>query len=120
MLKQKISNDLKSAMKSGDVIKRDTLRFLDSAIKNTEIEKKKKDSGLTDEEIIEVIARSVKQRRDSIEQYEKGGRQDLVEKEKKELEILTSYMPAQLGEDQLHSIIKETIFRIFLFFSIIL
>jgi hypothetical protein len=109
MLKQKISEDLKSAMKSGDSFKRDVLRFLDSAVKNVEIEKKKRETGLTDEEIVEVIARLSKQRKDSMEQYEKGGRADLVEKEKKELEILMQYMPQQLSEDELRVIVKETI-----------
>lgn len=109
MLKQKINEDLKSAMKSGDSFKRDVLRFLDSAVKNIEIEKKKRETGLDDAEILEVIARLAKQRKDSIEQYEKGGRADLVEKEKKELEILMQYMPQQLSEDELRVIVKETI-----------
>ena len=82
MLKQKIQDDLKSAMKAGDVVKRDTLRMLDSMIKNSEIEKKKREDGLSDEEIIEVAFRAIKQRRDSISQYEAGGRKDLAEKEK--------------------------------------
>jgi len=108
-LKQKISDDLKSAMKSGDTLKRDTLRFLDSAIKNVEIEKKKKEEGLNDEEIQEVIARSVKQRKDSITQYEAGGRADLAEKEKKEMEILMAYMPAQMSEEEVKEAVKKVI-----------
>ena len=71
-LKEKIIADLKDAMKAGDAKKRDTLRLLDSAVKNTEIEKKKRESGLSDEEIIEVVARGIKQRKDSIAQYETG------------------------------------------------
>ncbi len=110
-LKEKILSDLKEAMKAGDTLKRDTLRFLDSAVRNVEIEKKKRETGLADSEIMEVIARSVKQRRDSIEQYEAGGRADLADKEKKELAILLSYLPAQLGENEAREIIKEIIAR---------
>jgi len=108
-LKQKISEDLKAAMKSGDTLKRDTLRFLDSAIKNADIEKKKREEGLNDEEIQEVIARSVKQRRDSIAQYEAGGRADLAEKEKKEMEILMAYMPTQMSEEEVKEEVKKVI-----------
>jgi uncharacterized protein YqeY len=108
-LKEKIKADLKEAMKSGDNFKRDVLRFLDSAVKNAEIEKKKKEEGLNDEETIEVISHSIKQRRDSISQYEKGGRQDLADKEKKELEILSAYLPEQLGEEKIREIIKGVI-----------
>lgn len=108
-LKEKISDDLIMAMKSGDTIKRDTLRMIDSMIKNTEIEKMKKEEGLNDAEVQEVMSRAVKQRRDSVEQYEKGGRQDLADKEKKEIGIISSYLPEQLGEDKIREIIKEVI-----------
>lgn len=100
-IQEKILSDLKEAMKLGDEMKRDTLRFLQSAIRNYEIEKKKRETGLSDEEIVEVLRRSSKQRADSIEQYEKGGRQDLAEKEKKELEIIKSYLPAEMGEEDI-------------------
>jgi hypothetical protein len=108
-LKQQILSDLKSALKSGDKFKRDVLRFLDSALKNAEIEKRKKEEGLTDEEIIEIIARSLKQRRDSIEQYQKGNRLDLAEKEKKELAILSQYMPEQLSPEEIEKAVKKAI-----------
>lgn len=111
-LKQKIFEDLKEAMKAGDAIKRDALRMLDSMIKNAEIEKKKKEEGLSDAEVQEVIARAVKQRRDSVEQYKSGGREDLAEKESKEIEILLGYLPAQLGEDKVREIVKEIIAEI--------
>src|SRR4030042_1013360 len=109
ILKEKISADLKDAMKSGETLRRDTLRMLESMVKNTEIEKMKKEEGLNDAEVLEVISRAVKQRRDSIEQYEKGGRQDLAEKEKKEIEIISAYLPEQLGKDKIREIIKEVI-----------
>ena len=92
-LKTQISEDLKNAMKSGDTMKRDTLRMLDAMIKNTEIEKLKKEEGLSDAEVQEVIARAVKQRRDSVAQYTAGGRPELAEKENQEIEILMDYMP---------------------------
>jgi len=111
-LKQKIISDLKSAMKEGDTIKRDTLRMLDSMIKNTEIEKLKKESGLGDEEILSVISRAIKQRKDSVAQYEAGKREDLAEKEKKEIEILMAYMPKQLGEEEIKTAVKEIISEI--------
>lgn len=108
-LKTKIVSDLKEAMKSGDVMKRDTLRMLDAMIKNTEIEKMKKEEGLSDAEVVEVMSRAVKQRRDSEEQYKKGGRQDLADKEKKEIEIISAYLPEQLGEEKIREIVKNVI-----------
>ena len=108
-LKQTILADMKEAMKAGDATKRDTLRMLDSMIKNTEIEKMKKEEGLSDEEAQAVIVRAVKQRRDSVEQYKAGGREDLAEKERKEIEILSAYMSEQLGEDKIREIVKAVI-----------
>src|SRR4030042_2414294 len=108
-LKEKISGDLIIAMKAGDVVRRDTLRMVDSMIKNAEIEKKKKEEGLADAEVVEVLSRAVKQRRDSVEQYEKGGRRDLADKEKKEIEIISAYLPEQLSEERIREIIKEVI-----------
>jgi len=107
-LKQQIIDDLKSAMKAGDAEKRDTLRMLDSMIKNTEIEKMKRESGLDDSEVQEVVTRAIKQRKDAIAQYESGGRPELAEKEKKEIDILSAYMPEQLSEDEVRKIITET------------
>lgn len=108
-IKEKIQSDLKEAMKSGDTIKRDTLRMADSMIKNTEIEKMKKEKGLDNGEITEVISRAVKQRKDSVVQYEAGGRADLAEKEKKEIEILMEYLPKQLEENDIRAVIEESI-----------
>jgi uncharacterized protein len=108
-LKTQIAEDLKSSMKSGDTDKRDTLRMLDSMVKNTEIEKLKKEEGLNDAEVQEVIARAVKQRKDSVAQYNAGGRPELAEKENKEIEILMGYMPEQMSEEKIREIIKEVI-----------
>ncbi len=108
-LKEKISADLKEAMKAGEAKKRDTLRLLDSAIKNMEIEKQKRETGLSDEEVLEVISRAVKQRQDSIRQFEEGGRADLAENEKEELVILMPYLPEQLSEAEITEIAKAVI-----------
>lgn len=108
-LKQTIIEDMKNAMKAGDAIKRDALRMLDSMIKNTEIEKLKKEEGLSDAEVQEVIGRAVKQRRDAAEQYVAGGRPELAAKENKEIEILMAYMPEQMSEDKVREIVKEVI-----------
>ena len=106
-LKEKIFTDLKEAMKSGDTEKRDVLRMVDSMIKNTEIEKGKREEGLSDEEVVEILSRAVKQRQDSVTQYEKGGRSDLAKKELSEIEILKNYLPEQLSEDELKRIAKK-------------
>jgi uncharacterized protein YqeY len=108
-LKEKIAAELKDAMKTGQTVKRDTLRMLDSAIKNVEIEKGKREAGLSDEEVLEVIAKSVKQRADSIKQFEEGGRGEMAEKEKEEMEILKVYLPEQLSEDEIRKVVIETI-----------
>lgn len=96
-------------MKAGETEKRDVLRMLDSMIKNTEIEKMKREEGLSDAEVMEVIARAVKQRRDAVAQYESGGRPELAEKESKEMEILMAYMPAQLDEEAVRAVVQEII-----------
>ncbi|MEI8344119.1 MAG: GatB/YqeY domain-containing protein [Candidatus Moraniibacteriota bacterium] len=106
-LKEKITSDLKDAMKSGDTLRRDTLRLMDSAIKNVEIEKNKREEGLQDEEVLEVLGRGVKQRQDSIRQFEAGGRPDLAEKEKVELEIILPYLPAQLSQQEIEKVVVE-------------
>lgn len=108
-LKEKIIGDLKDAMKAGDTAKRDTLRLIDNAIKNTEIEKKKRETGLSEEEILEVLGRAVKQRQDSIKQFSDGGRPELAAKEQAELDIIMPYLPAQLSEDEIRVIVKTVI-----------
>lgn len=107
MIHQQIEAELKSALKSGEKEKTGVLRFLISAIKNHQIEiKAKGEPYLKDEEVIAVIRRQVKQRKDSIAEYEKGGRADLVEKEKTELDILENYLPAQADESKIREIVK--------------
>jgi len=121
-LKEKIQTDIKKAMQEKDQLKVSVLRMLMAAIFNKEKEKRAKLSKteeklekldelsqLTDEEITEVISRENKERKDSIEQYQKGNRQDLAEQEKKELGILKEYLPEQMSEDEIRKIVKEKI-----------
>ena len=108
-LKQRINEDLKQAMREGDSFKRDALRMLSSMIKNMEIEKQKREEGLSDAEVQEVISRAIKQRKDSAEQFKSGGRIDLVEKETQEIDLFFSYMPIQLTEEKIREIVREVI-----------
>jgi uncharacterized protein len=110
MIHEQIEADLRSALKSGEKEKTGVLRFLISAIKNQQIEIKAKDEQyLKDEEVIAVIRRQVKQRRDSIAEYEKGGRQELADKEKAEMAIIEKYLPAGAGDEKIREIVKVKI-----------
>jgi uncharacterized protein YqeY len=113
-LKEKIRLNLNSALKEKRTLEVLVLRQILAAILNKEKEKRfkakeEKDIQLTDEEVIEVISSEAKKRRESIVEFEKGKRQDLVEKEKKELEILEKYLPEQLPEEEIRKLIKEAI-----------
>lgn len=95
-LREQLRSDLKDAMRARDALRRDTIRFLEAAIKNIEIERREP---LSDDDVLPLIQKQVKQRRDSIEQFRKGGREDLAEKEAAEISVLEAYLPAQLGRD---------------------
>ena len=105
-LKQKIDQDMKEALKGKESLKLGVLRMLKSEIRYKEIEKRAELSG---EELISVISSSVKRRRDSIQQFEKGGRDDLVSQEKAELEVILQYLPEQLTEEKLSRLIRQAI-----------
>ncbi len=105
-LKEKILQDMKGAMKARDSLKLSTLRLLVSEIKNREIDAKDE---LKDDEVLALIQKAVKQRQDSINQYEKGGRQDLADKEKAEMVILKAYLPEELSQEELLTIIDEAV-----------
>ena len=107
MLEEKIFNDYKQALKNKDTIRSSTLSFLRSEIGNALIEKRKKN--LDDAEVISIIKKQIKQHQDSIEQFKKGNRQDLVDKETRELEILKSYLPEELSPGQIKKLIEEAI-----------
>lgn len=106
---EKFQNDMKAAMKAGDTLKVSVIRLLKSEIKNTEIANGRP---LTDEEVLSVVAKESKRRRDAIEQFARAGRTDLVDKEKAELEILANYLPKQLDEGDIESIAQEVILEL--------
>jgi uncharacterized protein YqeY len=105
-LRSRIDTDLKDAMRSGDARKRDALRLLTAALKQKEVDERKQ---LGDPDIVGVIEKMIKQRRDSIAQFEKGGRSDLVEKEQFEISTLERYMPQALSEAEIDSAIGSAI-----------
>ncbi|MGB9706744.1 MAG: GatB/YqeY domain-containing protein [Microgenomates group bacterium] len=105
-LEEKIRTDLNKALKEKDRLKIATLRFLLAEIHNFWMEKQKE---LSDEDIISVIRRQVKLRREAIEAYKKASRNDLAEKESKELEILSKYLPQEMPAGELEKLVKETI-----------
>jgi uncharacterized protein YqeY len=107
VLEEKILADYKEALKSKDALRSSALSFLRSQMMNAAIEKRKK--SLDDPEVIAVIKKQIKQRQDSIEQFKKGNRLDLAEKETKELDILQSYLPAQIGEEEIKKVIEEAV-----------
>ncbi len=105
-LKRKLADDLKQAMKSGDTVRRDTLRLLISSVNNAEMAKQ---APLTDADILGVIAKEVKRRQESIDAFKKGNRPDLVAKEEAEMAILQGYLPAQLSHDDIVAAAREVI-----------
>ena len=107
MLLEKIDADLKSSMKEKNTLKVSVLRLVKSAVQNKAIEKKTE--SLSDDVVLDIIQRQVKQRRDSIEEFKKGNRQDLVDQESKEIDILKTYLPEQLSEADLKGIIQKAI-----------
>ncbi len=111
-LKEKIQADFKEAFKNKETERKSVLSMLNSEIKNKEIELGKQEKGLSDEEVISVIQKAVKQRKDSAQQYKQGGREELVEKEEAEIKVLETYLPKQLGDDEIETVVKEVIEQI--------
>jgi len=107
MLEEKILNDYKGAMKSRDTLKSAVLSFLRAEMKNMAIAKKK--DSLDDNETVVVIRKQIKARQESIEQFKNGNRQDLADKESRELEILKTYLPPELSPDEIKKIIEEAV-----------
>jgi uncharacterized protein len=105
-LREQIDSDIKDAMKSGAKDKVSALRMLSAALKNKQIEKR---SPLTDGEVTDTVRSLIKQRKDSIEQFGKGGRQDLVDKEAAEVAILEVYLPQQMAREEIEKIVREVI-----------
>jgi uncharacterized protein YqeY len=111
-LSQRIDSDLKEAMRAKDAAKLGVLRMLKSAMKYGAIEKSGADAELSDADAVQVIRKQAKQRQDSIDSFEKGGRPELVAKEKAELVILNSYLPQQMSADELAKVVRQTIVEV--------
>jgi uncharacterized protein YqeY len=106
-LRSKIMDDVKAAMKNKEADRLSAIRFLQAAIKNKEIDVRP--NTITDEDIMGVIKKMAKQRKDSIEQFENAGRQDLADKEKFELKIIEEYLPSQMSEAQIQAVVEKAI-----------
>lgn len=109
MLKQQFQEELKQAMFSKDELKKSVLRMLLSSITYYEIQKGGAGYVASDDDVLSVIDKQVKQRKDSIEQFEKGGRQELADKEREEMVILEKYMPLQMTEEEIRLLVKQAI-----------
>ena len=105
-LREQIDGDIKDAMKSGAKDKVSALRMLSAALKNKQIEKR---APLTDGEVADTVRSLIKQRKDSIEQFGKGGRQDLVDKEAAEVVVLEVYLPQQMAREEIEKVVREVI-----------
>ena len=108
-LQARVDSDLQQAMRNKDATKLGVLRMLKSAFKYAAIAKSGAEAELTDAEAVQVIRKQAKQRQDSIESFEKGGRAELADKEKEELTILNSYLPQAISADELTRVVRETI-----------
>ncbi|MEM5769609.1 MAG: GatB/YqeY domain-containing protein, partial [Bacillota bacterium] len=107
-LKARLAEDMKLAMKEKEAgkLKLSTIRMVRAAVKNLEIDKKRE---LTEEEVLEVLAREVKMRRDASEEFQKAGRDDLVQAEQAEIAILSAYLPKQLDETEIRQLVRTVI-----------
>lgn len=106
---EKITKDLTEAMKAKDTFRTSVLRMLKSALKNEEISKK---SPLTDDEVLAIIKKQVKTRKDSMNEYASYNRMDLADSLQKEIDILNEYLPEELSDEELEKIVKETITKV--------
>ncbi|MGZ8267349.1 MAG: GatB/YqeY domain-containing protein [Burkholderiales bacterium] len=105
-LRERINNDLKDAMRAGDARRRDASRLLTAGLKQKEVDERKT---LTDADVVAVIDKMIKQRRDSVTQFQQGGRADLVENENFEISVLQTYMPAALSDEDIDAAIAAAI-----------
>ena len=103
-LRERLQDDTTAAMRSGDALRRDVLRMVQNAVFNID---KAKHTTMSDDEIVGVITREVKTRRESVEAFHKGGREDLVAKEEAEIAILADYLPEALSDDELQALVDE-------------
>src|SRR5467141_2940419 len=108
-LEERVDSDLKEAMRAKDTTKLGVLRMLQSALKYAAIDKSGAEAELNDAEAAQVISKQAKQRQDSIESFDKGGRAELADKEREELSILNAYLPQAMSPDQVAKVVRETI-----------
>lgn len=108
-LQTRLHDDVKTAMKAKDVLRRDTIRMVEAAVKNAEIEKREP---LDDLEVLQVVQKQIRQREDSVEQYRAGGRDDLADQEAAEIVILEVYVPQQMSREAIAEIVRATIDRV--------
>lgn len=108
-LKQRITDDIKAALLGGDRFVGETLKNLKAAILNEEVAQNRRDEGLDDATIEQIIAREVKKRTESIKMYEQGGRADLAETEQKEIDVIKVYLPEQLDETEVRAIVEAAV-----------
>lgn len=106
MVKEKLLEDLKEAMKDKNIIRKNTIQMVRAAILQVE---KDKQITLTDEQVIEIIAKESKKRKDAESEFEKSGREDLIKQNKEEIEILAEYLPKQLSVEEIEKIVEEVI-----------
>lgn len=106
MLKEKLLEDLKNSMKEKNVLRKNVIQMVRAAILQVE---KDKNITVSDEQIIQIMAKEVKTRKDSLEDYQKGGRQDLVDQTKQEIQIIEEYLPKQLSKEELKAKVQEVI-----------
>jgi uncharacterized protein YqeY len=109
VLREKINDDLKLAMKAKDERRVATLRMVNAAFKNADIEARGQGKQLTEDDLLGLMQKMIKQRQESVELYVKGGRQELAEQERSEIEIIQGFLPQQLGELEMQSAIAEVI-----------
>jgi len=105
-LKEKLMDDMKEAMKAKDKVRKNVLTMLRSAIKQKEVDERVE---LEDADVLDIIAKQIKQKKDSIDDFEKGNRQDLIDLTNEEIKILLDYLPPQLSDEELDEIVKEAV-----------
>lgn len=109
MLKEKLLNDMKESMKNKDIIRKNVIQMIRASILQIEKDNQKE---VNDEEIIQIIAKEAKKRKDSLSDYEKSGREDLIEQIKQEITIIEEYLPEQLSAEEIEKIVSEIITKI--------
>ena len=106
---QRLKNDMKIAMREKDLLKRDTIRLIMSAVKQIEVDERRE---VSDSDVLKIIQKGVKQREDAISFAKDGGRDDLVEQNQKEIDILKAYLPKQLSDEELEVAVKSIIEKV--------